>query len=244
MASHNQAEIVLYDLACTKGVCFSPVVWRIRLMLNYKKIAYKAVFLEFPDIEPTLKEFGIAPHAQGNAYTVPAIHHIPSNKYIMDSPAIAAFLEQTYPNPPVPLESELGDKIRADSRAIAAIVLRNSLMPREVRILAPRAAEYFRSAREAALGPSLEELLPPPEKEDEAWAAVEEKMRANGEMMRTRKAEGPFIEGAKPGYVDFAMVGNMQCARVIDEGVFRRLYRFEGYREVYDACGEWLERKD
>jgi hypothetical protein len=49
-------DIILYDLACNKHVCFSPVVWRIRLLLNYKKIFYRTVFLEFPDIEPTLKE--------------------------------------------------------------------------------------------------------------------------------------------------------------------------------------------
>jgi hypothetical protein len=55
MASETRADIVLYDLACTKDVCFSPVVWRIRLMLNYKQVPYRTVFLEFPDIEPTLK---------------------------------------------------------------------------------------------------------------------------------------------------------------------------------------------
>lgn len=56
MTTPNEAEIILYDLASTKGLCFSPVVWRIRLMLNYKRIPYRTVFLEFPDIEPTLKE--------------------------------------------------------------------------------------------------------------------------------------------------------------------------------------------
>jgi hypothetical protein len=56
MAAQPELEIVLYDLACTKNVCFSPVVWKIRLMLNYKQIPYKTIFLEFPDIEPTLKE--------------------------------------------------------------------------------------------------------------------------------------------------------------------------------------------
>ncbi len=55
MATRTEPEIVLYDLACIKNVCFSPVVWRIRLMLNYKGIPYKTIFLEFPDIEPTLK---------------------------------------------------------------------------------------------------------------------------------------------------------------------------------------------
>jgi hypothetical protein len=55
MDAPTQPDIILYDLACTKNVCFSPVVWRIRLMLNYKRIPYQTVFLEFPDIESTLK---------------------------------------------------------------------------------------------------------------------------------------------------------------------------------------------
>jgi hypothetical protein len=59
MTTSNEAEIILYDLASTKGLCFSPVVWRIRLMLNYKHIPYRTVFLEFPDIEPTLKELSV-----------------------------------------------------------------------------------------------------------------------------------------------------------------------------------------
>jgi hypothetical protein len=56
MALQTEPEIILYDLACTKNICFSPTVWRIRLMLNYKSIHYKTVFLEFPDIEATLEE--------------------------------------------------------------------------------------------------------------------------------------------------------------------------------------------
>jgi hypothetical protein len=56
MSTQTEPEIILYDLACTKNICFSPTVWKIRLILNYKKILYKTVFLEFPDIEPTLKE--------------------------------------------------------------------------------------------------------------------------------------------------------------------------------------------
>lgn len=56
MAAQSEPNIILYDLASTKSLCFSPIVWRIRLMLNYKQISYTTVFLEFPDIEPTLKE--------------------------------------------------------------------------------------------------------------------------------------------------------------------------------------------
>lgn len=55
MDSPSDPEVILYDLACTKNECFSLAVWRIRLMLNYKLIPYRTTFLEFPDIEPTLK---------------------------------------------------------------------------------------------------------------------------------------------------------------------------------------------
>ena len=56
MTSETTPEIILYDLASVKGICFSSSVWRTRFMLNYKQIPYKTIFLEFPDIEPTLKE--------------------------------------------------------------------------------------------------------------------------------------------------------------------------------------------
>lgn len=56
MTSQTTPDIVLYDLACSKDVCFSPAVWRVRLTLNYKQIPYRTVFVEFPDIQEKLKE--------------------------------------------------------------------------------------------------------------------------------------------------------------------------------------------
>ncbi|KAJ6128308.1 hypothetical protein N7471_009525 [Penicillium samsonianum] len=73
MAAQPEPDIVLYDLACTNN--------RIRLMLNYRNIPYKAVFLGVPDIEPTPKVLGLVPgqSASGSKYTVPAVHHVPTN---------------------------------------------------------------------------------------------------------------------------------------------------------------------
>ncbi|KAI9685242.1 MAG: hypothetical protein M1822_004615 [Bathelium mastoideum] len=223
MAAQTEPEIVLYDLACTKNICFSPAVWRVRLMLNYKHIPYKTIFLEFPDIEPTLKGFGLAPSqsASGSKYTVPAIQHVPTNTYMMDSVPIAQFLESTYPDPPVPLTSELGREIEAKARGTVGTAFRVSVMPREIDILSPRAQEYFRRTREALLGHRLEDLLAPG-KEEQAWSAVDDDMRAVGELLRTRKADGPFVLGAKPSGTDFFIAGSLQSARVVDEGVFQR----------------------
>ncbi len=138
---------MLYDLACSNGLCFSLVVWRIRLQLNYKQIPDKTIFLEFPDIEPTLKACKLRLITSRHRFasilfqlpgpgltsrertstsfpmalnpsksTVPAIHHVRSNTYMMDSTPIAQFIESTYQTLSVSLKSELGREIEANAR--------------------------------------------------------------------------------------------------------------------------------
>ena len=162
---------------------------------------------------------------------------------MMDSSPIAHFLESTYPDPPVVLSSELGTSIEAQSRAVGAPAFRTSIMPREANILSTRSAEYFRRTREAALGHPLEELLDD-EKEERAWKAAEEGMRAVSEMMLRNSGKGPFILGAEPSYSDFRIVGSIQSARMVDEGVFERLVAYPGYRALYEGCAPFMERRD
>lgn len=61
MVSESEPEIILYDLACTKRVCSSTVVRRIRLVLDYKRIPCETILLELPDIEPRLKKLSVIP---------------------------------------------------------------------------------------------------------------------------------------------------------------------------------------
>ncbi|EPS40010.1 hypothetical protein H072_6186 [Dactylellina haptotyla CBS 200.50] len=246
MATQTVPEIVLYDLACTKGICFSPVVWRIRLMLNYKRIPYKTVFVEFPDIQSVLKELGIEPNESASGhikYTVPAIHHVPTNIYMMDSVPIAEFLELTYPDPPLKLTSELGREIETKARAVAGPAMRLSVTPREMNILSPRSQEYFRRTREATLGRRLEDMLDPDE-EEKLWDITESNMPAVSELLHTHEAEGPFVLGSQPSMADFLIAGSLQSTRVIDEGVFQRISKFPGYKKIYEACLPYMEKKD
>ncbi|KAJ5994749.1 hypothetical protein N7481_001726 [Penicillium waksmanii] len=242
MTTPNEPQVILYDLASTKGLCFSPVVWRIRLMLNYKRIPYRTVFLEFPDIEPTLKELGIAPES-GTKYTVPAIQHLPTNTTIMDSTPISQFIEKTYPDPPVPLASDLGQEIEAKSRSVVGKSFYISVMPREIDILSPRAQEFYRRTREATLGHKLEDLLDP-EKEEQVWKSLNDSTSGISELIKTNKADGPFILGAKPSYTDFFIAGSLQSAKMVHEDVFHRITQYPGFRDVYEACVPYMDRKD
>lgn len=169
---------------------------------------------------------------------------MPTNTYMMESGTIAQFLESTYPDPPVPLTSELGREIEAKARGVIGPVFTSSVMPREIRILSPRSQEYFRRTREALLGRRLEDMLLDPDKEEQGWDALDGSMRAVGELMRTNKADGPFVLGARPSYTDFFISGSLQSGRVVDEGVFQRSIKYPGFKEIYEACLPYMERKD
>jgi glutathione S-transferase len=177
-------------------------------------------------------------------YTVPAIQHVPTNTYIMDSTPIAQFLESTYPHPPIQLTSELGREIETKARGgVVSKAFRASVMPRELGILSPLAQEYFRRTREASLGHRLEDLLDG-DKEEQAWNAVSDDVRVVGELLQTNKADGPFVLGGRPSYTDFFIAGSLQCARMVDEGVFQRIIKYPGYGGIYEACLPYMEKRD
>lgn len=159
----------------------------------------------------------------------------------MDSTPIAQFIESTYPNPPVPLTSELGREIEAKARAVVGKTFYNSVMPREINILSPRSQEFFRRTREAALGHPLEDLL---DEEENSWNSLAEGIGAVGKLMQTNKADGPLVLGAQPSYTDFFIAGSLQSARMVDEGVFQRLIKDPGHWAIYEACLPYMEKKD
>ena len=162
---------------------------------------------------------------------------------MMDSVPIAEFIETTYPDPPVPLTSELGREIEAKARALASTAFRTSVLPREMGILSPRSQEYFRRTREASLGHRLEDLLDE-DKEEQAWKAADDGMRVSGELMQTNRADGPFVLGARPSGTDFFVAGTLQCVRVVDGGIFERIVKYPGYKGIYEACLPYTEKKD
>jgi glutathione S-transferase len=183
------------------------------------------------------------PIKAGSKYTVPAIHHVPTNTFIMDSVPISSFLESTYPRPPLPLSTDLGREVEADARKLLGPVVQTSIMPREIQILSPRAQEYFRRTREAALGHPLEDLLSP-DKEEKMWAKVDSDLNTVGQMMQKHSSDEPFVHGKDPSLTDFFIAGALQSARVVDEGVFQRMIKHPGFHAVYTACLPWMERKD
>ncbi|KAI0782982.1 hypothetical protein C8Q75DRAFT_737142 [Abortiporus biennis] len=112
MALKN-TKITFFDLASVypDRRSLSLWCWTTRLVLNFKGLGYTTQFVEFPDIEPTLKPLGIPPtatKADGSPlFTVPAIIDATDPTKppvcVSDSQEILLYLEKMYPDPLRPL---------------------------------------------------------------------------------------------------------------------------------------------
>ncbi|KAH7107256.1 hypothetical protein BKA62DRAFT_127557 [Auriculariales sp. MPI-PUGE-AT-0066] len=103
MAAESPENIItLYDIEAKAGVGpWSPNTWKARFALNYKGVAYKTVYISYPDIKSKMMELGAAPGypngSRGDLYTLPVIHDPKHGVTITDSWKICEHLDKHYP---------------------------------------------------------------------------------------------------------------------------------------------------
>lgn len=197
-----------------------------RLVLNYKGIPYKTEWLEYPDLEPTFKSFGIPPNAEGSAYSIPTIRI--GDKYVVDSAKIAAELEKQYPSPSLHLGSPALLKVQ---QLMPKCVegLKGLFMPKvPSAILNQASVPFWVEKREKRFGMSLAQL----EKEQGGEAAWERSTPTIKEFGSILKAEGgPFVLG-KTGKAPSACSGLTSCPWL----------RMRMFRMMADFCNSLLRR--
>jgi len=237
----SEPEIILYDLPSSgRNSCWSLNPWKTRLILNYKGIPYKTTWVEYPDIEPTL-----SPHLPPNPspaipYTIPSIRS--GSTYIMDSRAIAAHLEASYPSPPLHLDSPVLPEVQSLLSKLLE-PLRGVWMPRVPKnMLNPVSKEYFERTRAERLGKTLE-VFEKEEGGDEAWVEALPGAKALGEVLG--REEGPYVLGKEVSYADFVLVAALHSLMRMDKALYERVVSLESkLGTLYDGCKQWLERDD
>ena len=212
-----------------------------RLALNYKGIDYETMWLEYPDVAPTLKSFGLSPNSEGMPYTIPAVQ-LPDGTYMMDSRKIATELEHRYPSPSLRLDSPILKKVEGLIPRLTGPLV-GVFMPKvPPALLNPPSAEYFERTRAVRYGKTLSEMGRDSD-EEKAWAQVEPLLKEMGDIL---KAEGgPFALGQTVSYTDFVIVSLLQYSKRVDEAIYERAVAIEPtLRMVYDASEQWLKRDD
>jgi glutathione S-transferase len=198
---------------------FSPYCWRTRMALAHKGLAADSIPWRFTEKE------AIAPHGSEK---VPVLLH--GEKPVVDSWAIANYLEDAFPDSPSLFGGEGGRAVMRMLNWWGDIAIVGGLFPLIVADIPAHLgavdADYFRASREARLGKPLEEVA---------------SLRDNG-VVNFRKSLDPlrltlkaqaYLGGAAPNYADYIVFGGFQWARVVSP--FRLL-------EADDPIYAWRER--
>lgn len=179
-----------------------------RYVLNFKKLPYQTVWVEYPQIKPEITKIGAGPSFSfpdgSGRYTVSTIHDPNTGAVVTDSIHIAEYLEKTYPDSPklFPAGSEgLQAAFYATIEEKFLSTIPRLLMALAHESLHPVSQEYFRRIMETAFGKKLESLS---DDSEEQW----KKFRAFWKQVAAwygKNGSGPFIQGDQLTYGDIAI---------------------------------------
>ncbi|KAF8551225.1 hypothetical protein OG21DRAFT_304527 [Imleria badia] len=231
MSSTELKPIILYDLPCTiPGRPWSPNTMKARYCLGYKRLPFTTVWVELPDIEGFLQSKGITQPP----YTLPVIEDPNTGALVVDSLAIATYLDEKYPETPKvlsPTARALLQGVEEEfSFASGASGPGSDPAPRLVFIilsanrLNPVSKVYYHRTRAARLNGQWTTL------HDACSAGLEdraERVRQGIDAIRGvwrkvtalydhqsdsdgGRSGGPFVLGEEPCFLDFVVAGRVK----------------------------------
>ncbi|KAF5341388.1 hypothetical protein D9758_012299 [Tetrapyrgos nigripes] len=221
-----------------------PSIWRIRFVLNYKRLQYQTIWIEFPDVESRLKSIGAPPtHIGPNGqpiYSLPILIDptrdlagTGSNRPIIISSAnsISEYLEIAYPSRPI---------FPAGSRALQTLfvhyiqeVFAKPLLPILVPLshqqLSQRSQTHFRGHPSLSEGYTQaprypyhsNQPLPPGPRRDQAWLIAKEQFDFLDIILQKNAGGRDELEdsvvamGHELTYADFALCAVLMWIRQI-----------------------------
>ncbi|KAG8942499.1 hypothetical protein FRC03_003144 [Tulasnella sp. 419] len=220
----SEPLVTLYDLDSTlEPKAFSPHTWRTRLVLNYKRIPYKTVWLAFPDVSTTLKQIGVPPlsiRADGTPiYCCPSISAKPPSGEevnLIDSGPIAEYLDANYEGPKLfPPGSKAAQQLFVSylyERLFPKLA--PLLVPITPAVLEPRSVEYYERARKAYIGAEMKDLYPAGPERGALWETVKKEFDILASIYdKNEEGGGIYFMGSGPTYADIVMVATFLWAK-------------------------------
>ncbi|CAL1710867.1 unnamed protein product [Somion occarium] len=204
----SQNVITLYDAPSIAPQPWAPNIWRIRFILNFKRLPHRTVWVEFTDVETTLRSIGAPPTStRGDnrpVYTLPVIvDPLRSRSHptiLSNAQSIAEYLETSYPARPVFPEGSraLQTLFVHHIQDVFAKPLLPILVPLSHQRLPERSQAYFQ-------GPAYSQLTGP--QREQAWRAVKEQFDFLAVVLdkNAGDGDGTVVQGRDLSYADFAL---------------------------------------
>ncbi|KAF8660904.1 hypothetical protein AX16_001532 [Volvariella volvacea WC 439] len=248
MSANQDNTIILYDIpSALPNRAWSPNVWKIRLVLNYKKLPYKTEWVPYSEIAEHCKRIGANPtetnvYGNANHYTLPVIYDPTTKRVVTESSVIARYLDEQYPDTPkvVDVAGGFGVLQHTFISSFGPTVLpalSQFSMPKTVEILTPDGIEYFRRTREGYVyKKKLEEVVPKKETGDwdREWKNFEEGLGKVDAWFVSGGQDGKaFVTGDSPTFADFVIGGYLTWVKLIfgeDSREWRDIVSWHGGR--------------
>ncbi|EGN94394.1 hypothetical protein SERLA73DRAFT_188256 [Serpula lacrymans var. lacrymans S7.3] len=225
MTINMDTKITFFDIPTTLPGSFptSPNTWKVRLVLNYKSLAYETRWVETVDIESICRSLGIPPTTKklngDPKYTLPAlIDHTPSPPVILsDSTPIIEYLEKAYPNPDPSraiIPPNYGALFAAFEHHVASTIMAD-IYPLVIMSMystkGPRGQVHFRKRLEGIYGKPLEEIEAKGEAREVLWRKIEDVFNFFAGCIE--KNGGEYFMGDTITLADFKLCGLLIMSR-------------------------------
>lgn len=233
-----------------------------RLILNYKRIPYRTCWVEFPDIEQTLRAINAPPTSirpDGRPiYTLPAIldpTHVSSGTYLNSSGSlpqphpvvlthantIAEYLEHTYPARPVVPEGTRA--LQTLFVHYVAEVFVQPLLPIMVPLSHQRLPPHVQDHFPVGVADQRDEYV---RKREEQWAAVQAQFTFLAGIIEKNAGDGDgdVVMGYELTYADFAVCSVLLwIEKVAPHEGWCRVREWDGGRwgRLWERCKAYMD---
>ncbi|KAH8103397.1 hypothetical protein BXZ70DRAFT_727497 [Cristinia sonorae] len=240
--------IVLYDVPSSVTQPWVPNIWRIRFILNFKRLPYRTVWVELPDVETTLLSIKAPPTSYRSdnrpVYTLPVIVDPLRSRtkpmVLSNASTIAEYLETSYPARPVYPEG---------SRALQTLFvhyLQDVFVKPLLPILVPLSHQRLPERSQAHTPVNHPPQLSGPQRE-QAWRAVKEQFDILALTMDKNSGtdgDGVVTMGHEVSYADFSLCSVLiWIERVSPHDGWPRVRSWHEGRwiRLYDRCKEYMD---
>ena len=180
--------------------------------MNIKGLEYKTVWLEYPEIEPTCKELGVAPtgvKADGSPrYTVPFIQDDATGVVMSESIDIVAYLDRTYPDTPtiIPQGTKALHLAFRKAAGASAEPLRQFVLPATFKTMTPVNIAFY-----ANRGITPEAFQLSEEKKAVEWAKAKDGL---GKIDQWMEEGDKFVMGDTISFADVLICAFLRWGRI------------------------------
>lgn len=187
--------------------------------MRLKKLEFKTVWIEYPDIRALCDKFNVGPTGpQPNGqpwYTLPIIQDPSTGETVADSIAIAEYLDKTYPLSPTLIPTGTRALQYAFQDAFSAVIapIYPVALPRLHTYLIPGSQDYFRKTREEWYGAKMEDFSPLGPIRDGQMKKAKESFATMAGWLKKNGEGGKYVMGDIVSYADITLASLLMAVR-------------------------------